>query len=60
MTDNGIVKRKEVPKMPESIRYRLIMIRLRAEIARTVRRSAPVKNTRAEVKPTCKVCGSIV
>ena len=46
--------------MLESIRYRLLMLRLRAEIARTVRETAPVKTAQARVKPTCKVCERIV
>ena len=49
--------------MLEEIRYRVLMAKLRREIARTVRANgnsvcgAPAQTV---VKSTCKVCGSIV
>ena len=46
--------------MLEAIRYRLLMRKLRAEIAETVRGKSAVKTVRAVGKPTCKVCESIV
>ena len=46
--------------MLEAVRYRLLMLRLRAEIARTVRGDSFAKTARTVGKPTCKVCESIV
>lgn len=47
--------------MLDAIRYRLLMLQLRKDIARTVRdRTAPAQNAQIVVKSSCKVCGSIV
>lgn len=43
------------------IRYRLLMAKLRKEIAATVRdRTARTHSTEIVLKSSCKVCGSIV
>ena len=54
--------------MFEFIRYRILMLKLRGEIAATIRRQAENGATAAHesvshtshMKPTCKACGSIV
>ncbi len=51
--------------MLEQIRYRILMLRLRGEIARLVREEDRPESARAEKYKTapvnaCKACGSIV
>lgn len=47
--------------MLEFIRYRLLMAKLRKEIAATVRdRAERVRGAEIVLKSSCKVCGSIV
>lgn len=47
--------------MAESIRYRFLMLRLRREIAKAVKKdSAGASAAQNDPQPTCKVCGSIV
>ena len=47
--------------MLETIRYRLLMAKLKKEIAATVRAcEAPSRSTQIVMKSSCKVCGSIV
>ena len=51
--------------MIEKLRYRILMLRLRGEIARLVREDEPSAANEAETYKTarlnaCKACGSIV